>query len=197
MPFVFNVVEGWSESLDREVIQYLAHTGSLSCTCKAAKKTCLAMQTGRLCCPAQQFYHPESATLVYRRKHIKEDVIAKDMPRVILYDENDDDSVEENEEFFAPRDDDNYNERAYRWSCCGELMSCTGCMPVELASGSEDPNDAMARNQRQRDRNEYSHYYEDLEADWDDSIYGDASRHCDCGYVDGVYTYCCCVGYRR
>lgn len=29
---------------------------------------------------------------------------------------------------------------------------------------------------------------------WDDSIGDDASPDCDCGYADGLYSYCVCVG---
>ena len=35
---------------------------------------------------------------------------------------------------------------------------------------------------------------EQWQFDGGDSIGGDASVFCDCGYADGVYAYCACVG---
>ena len=59
-----NALLGWTKHLDRNIIDYLEHTGSLSCVNKASERKCLAKNAGRLCCPTQQYYHPADAELV-------------------------------------------------------------------------------------------------------------------------------------
>jgi hypothetical protein len=63
MPNIFPSLFDSTEELEQEIVEFLAHTGALACTCKAALAACRAASFGDVCCPAQQFHHPRSAVL--------------------------------------------------------------------------------------------------------------------------------------
>lgn len=96
------------------------------------------------------------------------------------------------------------------WSCCakkvqaaGEEDGCEQCAGVEgLSHGARKKvyverskvlkanAEARASSPELDDVDEGNPY----DRPWDDSIGDDASPHCDCGYADGVYPWCACVG---
>jgi hypothetical protein len=93
MPNIFPSFD-LTEELEQEIVGFLAHTGALACTCKAASSACRAVANlGDVCCPAQQFHHPGSAVLQQR-----DDDDDEEMPfvgrNILCVDEKNDDSTE-------------------------------------------------------------------------------------------------------
>lgn len=193
---------GWTKHLDREIIVYLTHTGSLSCVSKASECECLALNSGCLCCPTQQFFIPAGAGLLSIFD--------------IEDEENINDLISQNGHiltFATPRfrlnygrhttpgEDTSHSYNYWKWSCCAKNIGCTGCEAVCDAEEDEDIDAAIQANEqaRQQIQNASDDDGNDsfrLTPDWDDSIYGDARLGCSCGYADGLYTYCACgIGY--
>ena len=131
---------------------------------------------------------------------------------------------DENEEDREERQDTKYFGQAWNtrpsrrfWSCCqkrvqaaGEEDGCKECAGVDGLAGVDgraareavysERSKVLKLNSEERDS------YPDCEEaggsdayyrPWDDSIGDDASPDCDCGYADGVYSYCVCVGARK
>ena len=109
-----------------------------------------------------------------------------------------------------------WNTRPSRrfWSCCnkrvqaaGEEDGCKECAGVDGLAGA---GGRAAREAVYSERSkvlkfnseERASYPDCVKADgsdpylrpWDNSIGDDASPDCNCGYADGVYSYCICVG---
>ena len=113
-------LEGWTEDLDREIIKYLLHTGSLACVCKTSERVCLVMDTG---------YHPADAKLLpwYRVEELEdEEELTHVAPRFRLIGGIDSSRGSDEEK---PTNGSGY-KGYWRWSCCGEDIGCTGCQAV-------------------------------------------------------------------
>jgi hypothetical protein len=208
MDYIFpiaNGLEGWTHDLDRNIINYLTHTGSLACVCKKCEEVCLARNAGRLCCPTQQFYHPNDAKLLSREEFedIDTDVIetSQVQHRIILAKDEEDDDYHG---LSACEFEDKVVRTQWRWTCCGENFCFTGCKAVNDVDDDEDTDTNMAiRSNEEARAQAFERNREDeddgyAQCDWDDSINGDAMRGCNCGYADDLNTYCSCgIGYRK
>ena len=175
-------------------------------SCRIPEALPAPASSGRLCCPTQQFYHPEEAELVSQKRLdeiIEEEGINIVTPRFKLYNAIGDES--DGDEQLSDDDEPGKERRQGRryWSCCGEDVSCTGCLLVCDADQNEDVHAAIIANQQARETQDVS-VEEDspswdgvrgeggLTPDWDNSWDGQARRWCSCGYRDGVYSYCAC-----
>ena len=107
-----------------------------------------------------------------------------------------------------------WNSRPSRrfWSCCGKRVQaageedgckeCAGVDGLAYRSAAREAVYAERSKVHKLNSEERASYPDREEADgsdphyrpWDDSIGDDASPDCDCGYADGVYSYCACVG---
>lgn len=202
-------LEGWTQDLDRNIINYLAHTGSLACVCKKCEIVCLARNSGRLCCPIQQFYHPQNAKLLSRREFIEyidtNDVIPRQVTRMVVLVEDDRKQEDDDDDgdwygLTANQYEDREVRTYWRWSCCGENCYDTGCKALKDAEDDEDTDMMINSNKEAIEEAFESNRRDecDVRRDWDDSISGDAMRGCSCGYTDGLNTYCSCgIGYNE
>lgn len=189
-----NGLQDWTKCLDRKIIDYLEHTGSLSCVNKASERECLARNAGRLCCPTQQYYHPADAKLVSifddeLENSIMEEELTYDTPRFVLNEGR----------HTTPPEETSHSYNYWKWSCCAKNKECTGCEDVCDAEEDVDTDAAIQANEEAREAQARQEALDDEEddyyrrtPDWDDSIGGDAKRWCSCGYKDGVYSYCAC-----
>ena len=177
--------QGWTNYLDRKIIQYLEHTGSLSCACKAGERACLTANAGRLCCPTQRFYHPHDARLLSifemeDEEHIKD--LIRDNGHMELF-------ATPHGRHMTPPEDTSHRYNYWKWSCCAKNIGCTGCIAVCDAEEDTDVNAAIRANKLTRRERQHESDDDDDEEElcvtprWDDSIGGDARRGCECGYA--------------
>ena len=200
-------------TLNQSVVQYIStflqHTGPLKCTSQFIRES---LQLDETCCPHQMTYHPLHAELKSRDLVLDSGSDAEDS----------DDNYGRNGCEISLKMAEKDCRRSF-WSCCGKSFKSNGCKSVleldeealELVRNPThdddddyDPNiynaelSVLQANQQERDEFLDSCYNRhvggsDPENDWDDSIGGDASRHCSCGYADGVYSDCICRGTGR
>jgi len=50
-----NGLERVDTDLDREILEYVGHVGALSCVSTAARRECLILKEGELCCPVNPY----------------------------------------------------------------------------------------------------------------------------------------------
>uniref|UniRef100_A0A7S0GFX5 Uncharacterized protein n=1 Tax=Proboscia inermis TaxID=420281 RepID=A0A7S0GFX5_9STRA len=166
---IANGLDHWTQDLDRAIINYLAHTGSLACVCKTSKSTCLAQNAGRQCCETQQFYHPNGAVLLSTNSwgksyinsesiQVQDRIILVKRGRMIIDSEDDDDGedVDDDDEgsdwhgLTASQFEDKVIRNNWTWLCCTKGFYCTGCLAVTDATDVNDTDAAIRSNKDAR-----------------------------------------------
>ena len=143
MSFLFSSVGWTNDDLDRKVIAFLPHTGSLSCVSKASERLCLARNAGRLCCPTQQFFHPINAELLEPgTSSATRDYDAIPERLVLFPNDDEDDDSNDNMGLSASQFHVKRVKDTWTWSCCGAGFRCTGCNHIAVQDAEKAREDA-------------------------------------------------------